>query len=103
MAWRCEISAAHRPDIEPARYTSAAGTEYFGWRDAEDDTARRMATKFIARFPTLCEAGAGLDFANAGWLTWMLGKAEAGQLPVFFADYPIEIDPRDLPPSLPDE
>ena len=37
-----------------------------------------MAVKFIDRFPELCEAGVGLDFANAGWLTWMLGKAEGG-------------------------
>ena len=96
--WRCKIFVADRHDIEPACYTSADQTNYYRWTDADHDTARQMAAKFIDRFPELCEAGAGLDFANAGWLTWMLGKAESGALPVFFADYPIEIDPRDRPP-----
>ena len=102
LSWRCVIApAVPQAGIEPARYTSAAGRRYFDWDDAGQDTSRQLAAKFLARFPALCAAGAGLDFAYAGWLSWMLGKAEAGNLPVFFADYPIEIDPLDLPPPPP--
>ncbi|MBX7456959.1 hypothetical protein K3152_01750 [Qipengyuania sp. 1NDH17] len=96
--WRCTIFVDGPGDIEPAYYTSADNAQYFRWMDAEHDTARQMAAKFIDRFPDLCAAGAGLDYANAGWLTWMLGKAESGDLPVFYADYPIDIDPQDRPP-----
>lgn len=96
--WRCTIFVDGRSDIEPACYTSAADARYFDWMDAERDNARQMAAKFIDRFPELCEAGAGLDYANVGWLTWMLGKAESGALPVFYADYPLEIDPKDRAP-----
>jgi hypothetical protein len=104
LSWRCVIHPAVAVEgVEPARYTSAAGTRYFDWTDADQDTARQMAVKFVERFPALCAAGAGLDYAYAGWFTWVLGKAEGGKLPIFFADYPIDIDPADLPPPPPPE
>ena len=100
--WRCNIA----PDRgwegqEPARYTSAAETEYFGWKDARHDNARELAAKFIVRFPELCICGAGLDFAYAGWFTAILGIAESGRLPVSFADYPLDLDPVYWPPPPP--
>ena len=98
LHWRCRIFVADRGDVEPALYTSADQTQYYRWTDADQDNARQLAAKFLARFPELCAAGQGLDFANAGWLTWILGKTENGELPVFFADYPITIEPWDRPP-----
>lgn len=104
LSWRCIISTAKmREGLEPARYSSASGTEYFGWTDAHQDTARQLALKFVDRFPELCASAVGLDLSYAGWLTWILGQAEGGKLPVLFADYPIKVDPLDVPPPPPVE
>lgn len=81
-----------------ACYTTGQGSTYFGWTDAESDNARQLAAKFIERFPDLAWAGRGLDREYAGWLTWVLGKAEAGDLPVFYADHDVSVSPDLLPP-----
>ncbi|WP_146193619.1 hypothetical protein [Sphingosinicella humi] len=83
-----------------AEYSTGEGVNYFGWSDAASDNARQLASKFVVRFPDIAKAGRGLDFPYAGWLTSALGRAETGQLPVFFADYEIHLDPQTAPPPV---
>ena len=118
MHWRCSITCASniKPDgfslIDDstdsglwAPYTSA-DPGYFGWTGVERASARDLAVRFLAAFPRLAELGAGRDWAYAGWLTEVLGMIEqgkTGRYPVFYADYPINLDaqsvPRPPPPS----
>lgn len=113
--WRCKILPADyvqrngwkplaalqsRLDSEElsAGYTTGQGADFFRWGDTEHKTPRQLATKFVARFPHLAEAGIGLDWGYAGWFTWMLGNAEAGHLPVFFAEWEVENSKEMRPP-----
>jgi hypothetical protein len=105
---RCDIlavsgidPASHRP-LKPqgveARYSSSQKRTYFGWTDAGDDSACELAVKFIARFPAPVEAGRGADWPYAGWFPQMLGLAEHGLLPTFYADYLVTLPPHGMPP-----
>ena len=97
--WRCEIGpiecfyrnhGAVLQDLGPtpiARYSSGAENHYFEWRDAEQDDARSLATKFIERFDRLAERARGWDYPYAGWYLHLLGLAEDGWLPFVIADY----------------
>jgi len=67
-----------------ARYTGATGSHYFEWDDAEADTARSPADKFI---PLLSMNSQGWDYPYAGWYLRPLGIAERGWLPYVFAEY----------------
>ena len=106
--WRCSVTpitntltthgALFRDyDRDAAHYTSGMENRYFDWRDAEQDTARRLASKFVERFPDITAKGLGRDWAYAGWYAEMLGLAERGCLPIAYADwYPGEHDERSL-------
>lgn len=106
--WRCHVTPAGNvaPNgWEPldwngriASYSTGQKDRYFGWEDATQDSARRLAAKFIQRFPEIARDGQGTDWAYAGWYVAMLGAAEHGTLPVFFADYPVEVAPGERPP-----
>lgn len=61
-----------------ARYTSGQENEFFGWQDAKALDARQLAQLFLQRFPLIAHSGKGTDWAYAGWLTDVLGAAEAG-------------------------
>jgi hypothetical protein len=61
-----------------ARYTSGQENNYFGWTDAKSLNARQLAELFLQRFPLIGRQGEGSDWAYAGWLTDVLGEAEAG-------------------------
>lgn len=109
--WRCYLLAAEdmHPDgwtpssIEKAHlYTSAQGKLYFGWSDAGTDGARSLAAKFIERFPETARAGAGQDWAYAGWFTSALGYAENSRLPVLYGgrNYELRIPTMPCPPPL---
>lgn len=112
MHWRCNIT--HDGNIaednlslkdhgDPgliARYTSGSGDRYFDWDDAPGRSAKELASRFIDRFPLIAQAGDGLDWPYAGWLTDILGEAElTGKLPIFFADYPIVLENLPPPPQ----
>ena len=59
--------------------------------------------RLLERFPIIGREGFGRDWAYAGWLTEMLGRAELDEpsgFPVFFADYPLNLIAADLPPPL---
>lgn len=61
-----------------ARYSSSQENEFFGWKDAHSLNARQLAQRFVERFPVIASKGEGTDWAYAGWLTDVLGQAEAG-------------------------
>ena len=91
--WRCYVGPAahfHRDGWTPSdsasllSYTTALDHEYFGWTDAANDDARRLAAKFLERHPGLARQAAGEDWAYAGWFAHVLGHAEHGSLPEFF-------------------
>ncbi len=112
LHWRCPITCAANiaPDgfsikaASPATglfvpYTSA-DPGYFGWTDAAAFSARQLAVRFLHAFPLLAQAGLGRDWAYAGWLTEALGVVEQGNTsdyPVFYADYPLDLDARSVP------
>ena len=108
MHWRCNITPvsnilrAHGAmardfDCQSANYSSSMGADYFGWKDSRKATARDLAERFSERFPDIVSAGQGRDWAYAGWFVEMLGHAERGHLPVSYADWYEEPDPRWLP------
>jgi hypothetical protein len=96
--WRCVIappaSRLESMGIDPrgrtdlvARYTTGMENRYFGWDDAQADTAAHLAVKFIDRFPHIVKFGEGRDWTYTGWYVEMLGFAERGHLPVAYADW----------------
>ncbi len=106
--WRCHITPADNVGAngwEPqdweggiATYTSGDEDIYFGWVDAPGKSARQLAQLFLERFPELAKRGAGRDRPYAGWFVGMLGAAENGRLPIFFADWVLESVEMEMPP-----
>lgn len=106
--WRCHITHAGNVRAngwEPldwkngvASYTSGDEDLYFGWKDAPGKSARQLAQFFVDRFPDLARRGAGRDRTYAGWFVGMLGAAESGRLPTFFADWDLEPVEAEMPP-----
>ncbi len=96
--WRCSITPVtnilktcgktmREYDKDVARYTTGAQNKYFDWEDAQKDTARQLAVKFIERFPDIVQKGFGRDWEYVGWYIEMLGFAERGHLPIAYADW----------------
>lgn len=115
MCWRCSITDAGnmtrdglRIDAssgdEVAHYSTGSADGYFRWPDAPGRSARELGVMFVDRFPVIAQKGTGRDWAYAGWLTEILGRAERDEpsgFPVFFADYPVDLTQTDLPPPCP--
>ncbi len=76
-SWDCD-------DSTMALYSSGQGNEFFGWSDRKTATARKLADTFLERFPKICEASRGADWAYAGWFVEMLGLAELGWFPIVY-------------------
>lgn len=106
--WRCSVTPrsnilrSHGArlrdwDRDTAHYSSGQDNEYFGWKDAQNDTVQQLAAKFKERFERIVEAGLGDDWSYAGWYVRMLGLAECEKFPVAYADWWTEPDPRFLP------
>lgn len=96
--WRCEFLAskythpyhgARTSDgyFRSARHGSGLDKHYFEWKDAQTDTARQLADKFIVRFPEIIQESCGRDWAYVGWYTEMLGVVEKYGLSFAYADY----------------
>ena len=99
--WRCKLTAFDYlqwdgkawidipgADIECAEHSSGdTGNEYFGWDDARQDTACKLADKIKTRFPRLMARTQRQNCEYADWFAYMLGIAEQGHLPVMTADY----------------
>ncbi|NVH77088.1 hypothetical protein FSB08_32370 [Paraburkholderia sp. JPY432] len=106
--WRCYVTTADNvaqngweiiDEGIALRYSTGDGGRFFGWDDAEGMDARRLAATFLDRFPEMKRKGAGNDWAYAGWFTSMLGAAENGELPIFFADYELKPVRHQMPPA----
>lgn len=89
-------------------YSNAQSNHYFGWEDAETDTARQLAQKFINRFPEVIRESQGEDWEYCGWFVQMLGLADQQAFPVAYADWPtgeregfLETSPRQANLPLP--
>lgn len=99
--WRCWVTPAsnilrthgahlaswEQDDRSLVLYSSGQDNEFFGWTDRKTATARELADTFIERFPVLCEASRGADWAYAGWFVEMLGLAERGWFPIVYQEY----------------
>lgn len=110
-SWRCSIAPASLVSSHNgarflddafwnplvAHYTSAAGTEYFGWTDADRTTPSGLARLFIERFPEIVEAGRGSDWRYAGWYVEMLGLTYPNRFPYAYSDWG---DPGDYLPTI---
>jgi len=81
--WRCAITPVTNIRQENgarmrsfqtnvAHYTSANGSEYYGWDDAANDTARQLADKFVERFSDIAELGKGSDPEYVRWYAEVL-------------------------------
>lgn len=106
--WRCHITPASNVARNGweivdwadaiASYSTGDEDRYFGFEDGPGKSARELADMFLTRFPALMERSAGQDREYAGWYVDMLGAAEHGRLPIFFADYELEPVPGEMPP-----
>ncbi len=108
LYWRCVITSADnveangwevRDDLtNVAFYTSGKGAAPFGWQDAGELSASDLARRFIEQFPEITARGASCDRAYVDWYAGMMITAETGWIPVFFADYEIDISGVVVPP-----
>lgn len=73
-------------DAWVVRYSTGDGSAFFGWPDATDMSARQLAAVFVERYPEIARQGQGRDWAYAGWLSEILGQAEAGDPIILWAD-----------------
>lgn len=106
--WRCKLIAA--ANVKPdgwridnmdqciARYSTGSDDHYFDWSDSPGKSARQLAQMFIDRNGEKMRECAGRDWPYVAWFVEMLGAAEHGKLPVFFADYELTHTPDELPP-----
>lgn len=79
------LSLFQRSDI--ASYSSSQGNKYFGWEDAEKDTAADLADKFLSRYPEIAKCGQGQDWPYAGWYVTLLGYADRALFPIAYGDF----------------
>lgn len=93
--WQCHIFSAENTapngwapaNVERAiKYTPQGDDAYFGWKDSSKNTARQLAAKLLSHNSEIAREGAAEDWAYAGWLSYTLGLAEHGQLPVFYGE-----------------
>lgn len=97
--WRCIIipaiyvSRTHgarwielMPEEAAARYTSADGSKYWGWRDKNHCSPSTLADVFLKRFPGVAELGYGQDWTYVGWYQHMLHVTYPDGLPISWND-----------------
>lgn len=98
LDWRCAVSHAgnfqrsHGAmlldfDREAAHYTTGQDDEFFGWTDAQNDSPRQLADKFLERFPEIARLGRGEDPPYVEWFAQMLQLARRGAFPIAYSDY----------------
>lgn len=100
MHWRCSIFPAQSAsgthgamvahDQPQARYTTADGRRYFGWRDAADVGPRTLCAMFLARYPEIADRAHGRDYEYAGWFVELLGHVDSSIFPISFDDWYFE-------------
>jgi hypothetical protein len=83
-----DITSKPQPESRQVYHSSGeSGNQYFGWDDVANLNARDLAKVIKERFPQLIERCRGINFEYSGWLTYILGQAEQGYLPVMYRDY----------------
>ena len=93
--WRCTILPAiyvsrthgaswvnNVPEEATAKYSSATGREYWGWRDDHHCSPAELADVFLAHFPRIAELGYGQDWLYVGWYQHMLHLTYPDGLPI---------------------
>jgi hypothetical protein len=108
LSWRCTVT--HVGNIlkthggktldfnrDTIHYSSRQEAEYFGWKDARNDTVVRLADRFLERCPAIADAGRGRDWEYVGWYVEMLGLAERHAFPIAYDDSHGPIDPDWFP------
>lgn len=79
-------------------FTSAEAVGYFGWKDAEQDSAESLADKFLTRFSNVAEQCLGADQEYARWFQLVIERARFGALPIaYFERYGEKEEPNTLP------
>lgn len=106
LFWRLSVTAASNtmPDNGAlminfdgdAHYSSGAGAEFFGWKDAENDSPAELAIKFIERFPDIAKEANGRDPEYVRWYREMLEMTEPDGLMYAYADWPRSEDRLDI-------
>jgi len=106
LFWRLSVTAASNTERDNgalmrnfdqgANYSSGAGTEYFGWTDASDDSPALLAAKFVERFPDIAVAAKGRDPEYVRWYQEMLEATEPDGLVYAYADWPSRGDRLEL-------
>jgi len=71
-----------------AYYSSAQGTKYFGWEDADEDSPAQLADKFVERFSGICMNARQADREYVKWFKCMLVETEPEGLPSICAGSP---------------
>lgn len=109
--WRCHITHAGNIGAngweildwgeDVISYSTGDENRFFGFEDGEGKSARQLAQMFVDRFPELAVRAEGKDRLYVGWYVEMLGAAEHGRLPIFFADYDLEPNLEEMPPPPP--
>lgn len=101
--WRCTVTVksnltgSNQTDLVDfdrlaLHYSSASGNEYFDWADLTKPSARTLADALVEREPDLAAASRQRDWDYAGWFSEVLGHAERGWFPIFFADWELPDD-----------
>ena len=107
LDWRCAVTHVGNIlryhgamfldfDRETAHYATGQRDECFEWADAQNDSPRELAEKFLARFPEIARLGRGDDQPYADWYEGMLQLAERGAFPSAYQDFWGEPDPNHL-------
>ena len=109
MHWRCSITSVDNMDVDlcikestcslVAGYSSSEEDAPFGWKDAGGKSESELARMFVERFPEMAARGKGPDPAYADWFAGIMVTAETGRVPVFYADYEIDLSDVSVPPS----
>ena len=109
LHWRCYIGTADNvetdgwsivdsySDVVGTSFGNDTGNRLFEWEDVGGKSAGQSARMFVERFPEMARRGLGHDEAYADWFAGMMATANTGRLPVFFADYNIDLSEVSVP------
>ena len=81
-----------------AWYSTAQETDCFGWEGVRRLRPPGLARTFVEKFAAVAQRGNGPDAAYADWFAGMMETAETGRLPIFGADYEIDLSHIRVPP-----
>lgn len=84
--WRCELYVAGS-GAPIGLYSSADEADYFGLKGSRGANFRQLADMIEESFSVEVSAAKVWNFENAGWVSSLIPWAEAGLLPIEFADY----------------